>query len=167
MGTRVGRFAAALVIAGCPCAFAWAGGAGQGLGPEWVAVDPQRLDGMRGGFELPSGLSVSFGIERLVRVNGELVASVRVSIADVGRMTPVEAQALADLQRGTVVQIGAGNAFTPAGGLDGVVIQNVLDGQAVHSLTTLDVGVGTLGMFQELNAQAALQFALQRAPGTP
>jgi len=33
--------------------------------------------------------------------------------------------------------------------------------------TTLNASVGTLGLFQDLNASAALQAALITAPGTP
>ena len=144
-----------------------AGAVGNGLGPEWVAIPTERLAGMRGGFELPSGLSMSFGIERLVYVNGALVATTRLQIADVSRMTVVEAQGLADMRQGMLVQVGDRNAFAPSGAINGVVIQNSLDNQDISTLTTLNVGVGTLGMFQALNSQAALQDALQSAVGAP
>lgn len=137
------------------------------LGPEWVAVPPERLDVMRGGFELPSGLVASFGIERLVYVNGALVATASVHIPDIGGMTPEQAQGLVQVTRGMVVQIGEENTFNPSGAINGLVIQNTLDGQDVRSLTTLNVGVGTLGMFQSLNANAALQSTLQGAVGSP
>lgn len=137
------------------------------LGPEWVAVGTERLEGMRGGFVLPSGLAISFGIERVVYVNGELVATARLSIPDITKMTPVQAQGLAEMRQGMLVQVGDGNAFVPSGAINGVVIQNSLDNQDIRTLTTLDVGVGTLGMFKALNSQAALQDALQSAVGTP
>ncbi len=129
-----------------------------------VAFD--RLETSRGGFELPSGLHASFGFERVVYVNGELVASARVSIPDVAAMTPEQAQALAEAQRGQLLQIGAGNRADAAPG-GGLVIQNTLDGQDIRATTTLDIGVNTLGLFQDLNAQAAMQDALIAAPGTP
>ncbi|HJR73588.1 MAG TPA: hypothetical protein VJ806_08100 [Luteimonas sp.] len=129
-----------------------------------IAFD--RLESSRGGFEMPSGLLASFGFERVVYVNGELVASTRVSIPDVAAMTPEQAQALAEVQRGQLLQIGDGNRAEgmPNGGL---VIQNTLDGQDIHATTTLDIGTNTLGLFQDLNAQAAMQDALIAAPGTP
>jgi len=129
-----------------------------------VAFD--RLETSRGGFELPSGLQASFGFARVIYVNGELVASTRVSIPDVAAMTPEQARALADAQRGQLLQIGEGNraATVPGGGL---VIQNALDGQDIRATTTLDIGVDTLGLFQDLNAQAAMQDALIAAPGAP
>ncbi|MGV8939966.1 MAG: hypothetical protein ACOH1P_00295 [Lysobacter sp.] len=137
------------------------------LGPEWLAVSPESLDFMRGGFELPSGLVASFGIERLVYVDGALVATASVHIPDIGRMTPEQAQGLAEVRRGMLVQVGGGNTFDPSGAINGLVIQNTLDGQDIYSLTTLNVEVGTLGMFQSLNANAALQSALQGAVGPP
>lgn len=137
------------------------------LGPEWVAVPPERLYIMRGGFQLPSGLVASFGIERLVYVNGTLVATASVHIPDVARITAEQAQGLAEMKQGMVVQVGGGNTFNPSGAINGLVIQNTLDGQDIRSLTTLNVGVGTLGMFQSLNANAALQSALQGAVGSP
>ncbi|RYZ71656.1 MAG: hypothetical protein EOP91_10290 [Lysobacteraceae bacterium] len=115
---------------------------------------------------MPSGLALSFGIERLVYVNGELVASASVRIADVARITPEQAAALDAVGEGMVVQIGEGNRIDPAGG--GVlVIQNSLPGQDIRVLTTLDVGVGTLGMLQEMNTYGALQGALAGAAGGP
>jgi hypothetical protein len=136
-----------------------------GLGAAWIPIPSERLARMRGGFQLASGMHVSFGIERVVFIDGQLVASTRLSIPDVAKMTPEEAQALGNLHRTTVVQVGPGNTFRPIGGQQGVVVQNTLDGQAIQVLTTLDVGVGTLGMFQQLNASAAMQAALNSAPG--
>ncbi|MEG3184685.1 PASTA domain-containing protein [Novilysobacter erysipheiresistens] len=151
-----------------PCVAAGPGEATVGaLGPEWVAVAPERLERTRGGFQLPSGLALSFGIERVVHVNGTLVASASVHIPDVARMTAAQARDLAEMNRGLLVQVGEGNAFTPSTAINGVVIQNTLGGQEVRALTTLDVGVGTLGMFQQLNANAALQDALNTAAGAP
>ena len=138
----------------------------QVFGPQWIALESSRLDTLRGGFVMPSGLVLSFGIERAVFVNGELVASTRIDIADAGRMTSEQAQALSDLQGTLLVQVGAGNTLQRSGP-GGVVIQNTLDGQAISVATTLNASVGTLGLFQDLNASAALQAALITAPGTP
>jgi hypothetical protein len=136
------------------------------FGPEWIALESSRLEALRGGFVMPSGLVLSFGIERAVFVNGELVASTRVDVADVAGMTAEQAQDLADLQGTLLVQVGAGNTLRHSGH-GGVVIQNTLDGQAIRVATALNASVGTLGMFQDLNASAALQAALITAPGTP
>lgn len=137
------------------------------LGEEWVPVDPARLDGMRGGLMMPSGMMLSFGIERLVYVNGQLVASANLHIPDLGRMTADQASALAAIGEGRVVQIGEGNSIDPGAGGNALVIQNTLDGQAISALTTLNVGVGTLGMLQEINTYDALHNALVASPGSP
>ena len=143
------------------------GARGQGgeLGAEWRPVDPARLAQMRGGFQMPSGMMLSFGIERVVFLNGELTARIAVRIPDVTRITPEQAQALADFNRGMVVQIGEGNRFDPAQVAGGLVIQNTLDDQDIRTLTRIEVGVDTLGAYQSLNANGALTDALIRAPG--
>ena len=137
------------------------------LGADWQPVDPGRLAQMRGGFQMPSGMMLSFGIERVVFVNGELSARIAVQIPDVARITPEQAQALADFNRGLVVQIGDGNHFDPTQVAGGLVIQNTLDDQDIRTVTRIDVGVDTLGAYQNLNASGALTDALIRAPGSP
>ena len=133
------------------------------LGPEWVAIDPALLDDMRGGFMTGDGTALSFGIERAVFVNGELLATTRVQIPDVGRMSAAQAQELDRFNRGMVVQVGGGNTFEQAGNMNGVLVQNTLDGQDIPALTTVNVGVDTLGAFQDLNTQQALQNAMVTA----
>lgn len=140
------------------------------LGSQWVPISPLRLQAMRGGFDLPSGLSLAFGIQRVVYVNGALVASTSFNIADVARMTPEQAVQLAQFTTPMSIQIGDGNTFDPssiAGGAAGLVIQNSLDGQDIRALTTITVGVDTLGAFQDLNANSALHDALISVPGAP
>ena len=136
------------------------------IGQEWIAVDPSRLDALRGGFVTPSGLVLSFGIERTVFVNGELVASTRIAIPDVAAINAEQARELAKLQDTLRVQVGEGNVLEHTG-TGGVVIQNTLDGQTIRAATTLDISVNTLGMFQELNTNAALQSAINSAASGP
>ncbi len=135
------------------------------LGAEWTPIDPARLDGMRGGFQLPSGLRLSFGIERAVYVNGELTASTAVRIADLSRISASEAQALAEFNEGIVVQLGPGNRFDPVRLPGGVVIQNTLDDQRIVTVTRMEVGNGALGTFQALNANGVLHDALIQVTG--
>lgn len=126
-----------------------------------------RLENLRGGFELPSGLQASFGFERVVYLNGELVATTRVSIPDLSAITPEQAQALAAAKQTTLLQVGQGNTFDATSMSGGLVIQNTLDGQDIQVLTTLDIGTNMLGHYQDLNAEAALRDALIAAPGSP
>ncbi|MCY1220722.1 hypothetical protein D9M68_390080 [compost metagenome] len=60
----------------------------------WKPVAHEKLDDMRGGFEMP-GLQVSFGIERAVYINGALVVATSINIPDVGRITAAQAAQLA------------------------------------------------------------------------
>ncbi|MHB8913202.1 MAG: hypothetical protein ACYC42_11260 [Lysobacter sp.] len=139
---------------------------GDDLGSEWIAVPPERLDELRGGFVMPSGLLMSFGIERAVYVDGQLVATARFNVPDIARITVEQATALAGMQDTMLVQVGEGNTFVP-NGMGGIVIQNTLDNLDIRALTTISVASSTLGMFQDLNSYAALQGALLSAPGGP
>lgn len=134
---------------------------------DWIPIDPARLHEMRGGLQMPSGLSLSFGIERAVYVNGELVASASLHIADISRISTDQAKALVAMNEGMVVRIGEGNQLDATGIGNGLLIQNTLDGQDIQAITTLDVGVDTLGTLQEMNTYDALQSALLNTPGGP
>ena len=139
-------------------------------GPGWIPLAPETLDGLRGGYQLPSGLLLSFGIERAAWVNGELVSYLRVDIPDIANITPEQAQELSKIAQTQLVQVGPGNVFNGIGNgglVGGLVIQNTLDGQDIRASTTLDVGVNTLGLFQALNAGDALRNAMFTAPGAP
>lgn len=136
-------------------------------GPFGAPVVFDRLENLRGGFDLPSGLQASFGFERVVYLNGELVATTRVSIPDLAAITPEQAQALAAAKQTTLLQVGQGNTFDASSMGGGMVIQNTLDGQDIQVLTTLDIGTNMLGHYQDLNAEAALRDALIAAPGSP
>lgn len=139
----------------------------QSFGRQWSPIDPARLLDMRGGMQMPSGLMLSFGIERVAYVNGQLVAKASVHIADVSRISTEQAHALQAIKEGNVVQIGDGNQFNAAGMGNALVIQNSLDGQEIKAVTTLDIGVGTLGLLQEMNTYDALQNAQVSTPGGP
>lgn len=132
----------------------------------WEPVAPERLAAMRGGYALPSGLVVAFGFERQAWVNGALVASLRVDIPDVGRMSEAQAAELAQLQQAQVVQVGPGNLDTLAGGA-GLVIQNTLDSTHIRVQTTVDAGTGALGLLQAMNFSEALGRAGLGPAGTP
>lgn len=132
----------------------------------WHAVSDQRLDGVRGGFDDGSGLLASFGLDRLVYINGNLVSSSNVKIPDIAHITGQQAEALA-AATGTVnvIQVGPGNTVDPAvlqqaAGTGATVIQNSLDNQNIQSLTRLDITLSGLGVFKNLDLQGTLQSAL-------
>ena len=135
--------------------------------PAWasadlVAVDSDRLDSMRGGFDLPSGLVVSFGISREAFVNGNLVASTSFNIPNIAQMTPQQAQMLANANTGALVQNGLNNTVAPGAlpALTGSVIQNSLNNQQVQALTTINTSVNSLAAFKASNIGMTLNSAL-------
>ncbi|WP_231716786.1 hypothetical protein [Burkholderia ubonensis] len=133
-----------------------------------VALSDARLDAMRGGFDLPGGLQVSFGISRVAFVNGNLVTTTNFNIPDVSQITAQQAQALAAANVGALIQVGSGNAAQPAAlpALTGAVIQNTLNNQHIQALTTINTSVNTLSMFKNLNIMSTLNNALTGAlPG--
>ncbi|HEY4530485.1 MAG TPA: hypothetical protein VIG97_09205 [Luteimonas sp.] len=140
---------------------------GPALPDGWVPVEPARLAAMRGGYALPSGLVVAFGFERQAWVNGELVASTRVDIPDIARMTGDQARELARLREGQLVQVGAGNVHAVAGGSAGLVLQNSLDGAHIHVQTTVDAATSALGLVQAMNFGEALGRARIGPVGSP
>lgn len=114
----------ALAAAGHACA-AGMGGMDNNPVHAWQAVSEDKLDDMRGGFDVPSlaGLRISFGIDRAVFINGDLVASASVNIPDVARMTTTQAQQLASVVNTVnIVQNGPNNVAPPdvaTGGVSG------------------------------------------------
>jgi len=133
-----------------------------------LALSDARLDAMRGGFDMPDGLKVSFGVSRVAFVNGNLVASTSFNIPDISHITAQQAQALAAANAGALLQVGPGNAAQPGvlPALTGAVIQNTLNNQHLQALTTINATVNTLSAFKNLNIMSTLNNALTGAlPG--
>jgi len=130
----------------------------------WSVASDDRLDQTRGGFETGEGLLLALGVERLVSINGEMVASSKVNISDVSKLSPDQAAALAAV---TLVQNGSGNVFAPGGQLPAgaLVIQNSASGQLIRSQTTINATVNSLSLLKSLNFEASLRSALGSAVG--
>lgn len=140
-----------------------------GAAPAWQPVDAATLDQARGGFVAASGLTVALGIDRLVSVNGEVLAQSHIAIADMSRISHSEAQqtgaALSSLK---LVQRGNDNIYlAPLAqqAMAGIVIQNGLDGQLIRSETIISSTVNSMGLLKAINVQASLGDALLRAAG--
>jgi hypothetical protein len=135
----------------------------------WQAVDAATLDEARGGFVAPSGLTVALGIDRLVSVNGEVLAQSHIAIADMSRISHSEAeQTGAALSSIKLVQHGNDNIYlAPLAqqAMAGIVIQNSLDGQLIRSETIINSTVNSMGLLKAINVQASLGDALLRAAG--
>lgn len=134
----------------------------------WLAVGDATLEQARGGYELGSGLMVSLGVERLVSINGSVVANSRFSIADVTKLSAEEARTASDALAAVVVQNGAGNVAdvmqaTPA--LGSLLIQNSINDQAIRSQTTITTTVSNLALLKAVNFESMLRDALSAAVG--
>lgn len=79
-----------------------------GWGP---VAEAERLDSVRGGFTTPAGLQFSFGIERAVYVNGDLVATTTLNLSNLKQ--DIE-QRVADAVGGVVVMPAPAGAAPPA-----------------------------------------------------
>lgn len=127
----------------------------------WAPVSAETLDDTRGGFDLGNGLVASFGIDRAVYVNGNLVTSTSFNVPDIAHMTTMQAAAMnSALSSISVTQIGPNNTFDPSAlgqTSAGTVIQNTLNHQNIQSITTVNASVNSLNVFRQANFQNALQ----------
>jgi hypothetical protein len=130
-------------------------------------VDEAELDSMRGGFGNDAGLRVSLGIERLVSINGDVLARVNVDIADLNHLTGEQARQTRDaLSSVKLVQNGSDNIYQAGelpGTTGGVVIQNTLNDQQIRSQTIINSTVNSASLLKTINFQASLNDALTRA----
>jgi hypothetical protein len=182
-----------LLFACCalPCEAVLADGMAGQAPSNWQAVDAATLDAARGGFELPSGLAVGLGIERMVAVNGELVTQSRFTIADVRDLNANQAvmvrEAMSSMllvQNGRLTSQDNGAASATTGAPSplraplssllpapapvalpaaALIIQNSLDNQAIRSQLVIDASVNTLAGFKTLNFSSSVLDALANA----
>ena len=78
-------------------------------------TDEALLDEQRGGFDLGGGLVVSFGIQQAAYINGQLVSSQSLNLADVSKLVAsaqgiLASGGLGNLAGFTLVQSGPGNS---------------------------------------------------------
>ena len=132
-------------------------------------VSDRQLSETRGGFQLGDGLVASFGISRMVYIDGNLVASTRISIPDLSHVDAAQADALAALVGGvTLIRNGPGNFVDPAAfnhAMGAIVIQNTLNNQQIQAVTTIDATVRNLNQFNSMNLATGLQQALINSRG--
>ena len=135
----------------------------------WQAVSDERLEQVRGGFDLGSGIVASLGIDRAVYVNGSLVTHTSINIPDISHISSVQATALAAVMNSAnLVQIGPGNSIDPSTlsqARGATIIQNTLNNQQIQALTTLNVSTNSLNMFRAMALQDSLQSALIGSQG--
>jgi hypothetical protein len=135
----------------------------------WHKVGSERLAMIRGGFTTVTGLSLSLGIERLVSINGEVVAHTNFQIANVSNISAEEARQARDaINSVNLVQNGPNNVALgdPLNGGRGTFVQNSLNGQTISSQTIISSSVNSMSLLKDMNFQGGLRDATIRAIGT-
>ena len=135
------------------------------IGGDLVALNAAQLDEVRGGFVTDGGLKISFGIERAVYLNGTLVTTTSLNIADLSKISGGQAQVTSNGTAGSlaVLQSGVGNVFAPgsiSSTAAGTVIQNTLDNQKINTITRIDAVVNSSGIMRSMNLQSSMQSAI-------
>jgi len=135
------------------------------IGSDLVALNADQLDEVRGGFVTDGGLKISFGIERAVYLNGTLVTTTSLNIADLSKISGGQAQVTGNGTAGSlaVLQSGVGNVFAPgsvSATAAGTVIQNTLDGQKINTITRIDAVINSSGIMRSMNLQSSMQSAI-------
>lgn len=130
------------------------------FGDPRLAVGDAALGAVRGGFSA-GGVSISFGIERAVFVNGALVATTTLQSVDLGRIgagtVTLDAKAIALVQTGARNSVAAG-AVSAASLVS--VVQNSLDGQKIENVTVINASANSLGVLRGFNLQSSLRGAV-------
>ena len=137
------------------------------LGQQLAAVDTASLDEVRGGFELEgSSLKFTIGIERAVYINGNLVATNVLNLKDLqssaGGTSVAGALPAAAPSGALVVQKGPGNYVAPqvAQNPAATVVQNSLDDQKIHNVTTINASVNSMQTVRAMSVANAIQYGI-------
>ncbi|HJV25587.1 MAG TPA: hypothetical protein VJ673_07860 [Aromatoleum sp.] len=132
-------------------------------------VEDDALDSLRGGFETPGGLVMSFGVERLVYINGALTSMTRLNVLDLGQLRgagidPAQLPTIGSTL--AVIQNGPNNSFVAEGlasGAIATVIQNSLDNQRIQAVTTINATVNSLELMRANRLGESLRSAVSGA----
>ncbi|QBE66945.1 hypothetical protein [Pseudoduganella lutea] len=139
---------ACMLAAACLVAPAFAAAAPAG----WVAVGEHVLGEARGGFDTGNGLLVSLSIDRVLSLNGNVVASGQLSTADAA---PSAFQ---------VARVGEGSALAGAAQpLAGLLLQNSANDQLIRSQTRIDATVNSLSILKDMHFGDSLRQSLSTA----
>jgi hypothetical protein len=135
------------------------------IGSDGTALSADKLDEVRGGFVSEGGLKISFGIERAVYLNGNLVTTTSLNIADLSRISGGQAQQVTGNGKDALalLQSGTGNIFAPgaiSSTAAGTVIQNTLDNQKINTITRIDAVVNSSSIMRSINLQSSMQSAI-------
>ena len=134
----------------------------------WLTTPNSKLESMRGGFRPMQGLWVSFGIERTVRIDGQLVMQSSLNIPNLANIDPAQLQQLSQqISTLGIVQSGSGNSAkgTQVTLAPGVVIQNTQSNRHLQSMTEINAATNGMRLLQGLNFGQAINDALQGSLG--
>lgn len=134
---------------------------------DWVAVESHLLDDSRGGFDTSLRLTLSFGIERAVYLNGALITTTSFNLptmsglgineaggTNMTRSNGLPISSVALLQNGTGNSFSAGSSNLPQAA---TVIQNTLNNQSIQSLTTINASANSLQLLRANTFQILLK----------
>ena len=134
---------------------------------QWITASNEQLDNTRGGFNLDTGLNVSFGIIRTITINGNLVSRTNFDLPNIARINADQARLVnKTLGETGLIQSGGGNFVDPsimANLNGGTIIQNSLNDQQIQTLTVINTGVNSLGLLKSINTQGVLTDSLLRS----
>jgi len=123
-----------------------------------AAVATDELERARGGFTTASGVAVSLGIERIVTVDGQVVARSELRLGDLGRLVGGAAP-LSAHTAGETAQAGLAIRLGP----DATVVQNGLNDRALGTATIIHATVAAQGLLQAMHFQSTLANAINAA----
>lgn len=123
----------------------------------------EELGEMRGGFDLSAGgLHLSFSIERVTFINGELVATTSLGLPSLNTLGNQAGALAGNFNPITLVQNGPNNNFTLPAGLNlsstalTTVIQNTLDNQAISNMTILNTTLNSQALLRAITVTSSL-----------
>ena len=122
------------------------------------------MDRLRGGFQTPEGLWVSFGIEQLTYINGSLAATTRMAVGTLG-LPQEPAPKLSPGNTLTWVRDGATLTLPrlQAPGAAGTLIQNSLNDQHIQTLTIINAQANSLDLLHSWSLQLSIRDAVTAA----
>lgn len=131
----------------------------------WEPIGSEALEDLRGGFTTPSGLAISLGVDRLVSINGAVVARTNFEFAGLGGPAgAAAAQAHEAIGNIGLIQNGPGNTFVNTMGTDALgatVIQNTLNDQTIRNQTVINATVNSATLMHALNLHESVAQALR------
>lgn len=123
----------------------------------------EELGEMRGGFDLSAGgLHLSFSIERVTFINGELVATTSLGLPSLNSFGNPPTASSGSYNPVTLVQNGPNNNFTLPAGLNlsttalATVVQNTLDNQTISNMTILNTTLNSQSLQRAMAVTSSL-----------